>query len=62
MLDILQHISSGYLSSSSSSSLGVPLSTPMATPTMCDAADHQILEQEAIPHDVMPLEIGYFSS
>jgi len=33
----------------------------MTTYTSCDTAD-QFLVQEAIPHDVIPLEIGYLSS
>jgi len=32
------------------------------TPTRYDTAAHQFLVQEAIPHDVMPSEIGYLSS
>jgi len=57
MLDILQHLCSW-----SSSILGVPLSTPITTSTRYDIVDHQFLVQEAIPHDVMPLEIDYLSS
>jgi len=34
----------------------------MTKPTSCDTAKHQFLAQEAIPHDVMPSEIGYLSS
>ena len=62
MLDMLQRVSSGYLSSWSSSILGVQLITPITTPTRCDTADHRFLVQEAIADDVMPLEIGYRSS
>jgi len=54
MLDILQQVSSGKF--------GIPLVTPMTPPTRCDTADHQFLVQEAIPHAVIPLEIGFFSS
>ena len=62
MLDILQQVSSGYLSSWSSSILGVPLITPITTPTRCDTVDNRFLAQEAILDDVVPLEIGYLSS
>jgi len=62
MLDILQQIWSGYLSSWTSSILGVPLSPPMTTPIRCDTKDNQFLVQETMPHDVMPLEIGYLSN
>jgi len=34
----------------------------MTTPTRCDTADHLFVEQGAMPHDMVPLEIGYFSS
>jgi len=34
----------------------------MTTPTRYDTTDHQFLVQEAIPVDVMPLEIDYLSS
>jgi len=34
----------------------------MTTPISFDTADHQFLEREAIPHDVIPLEIGHLSS
>jgi len=30
--------------------------------TRCDTANHQFFVQEAIPHDVMAWNIGYFSS
>jgi len=36
--------------------------SPMTAPTRCDTEDHQFLVQDAIPHDMMPLEIGYLSS
>ena len=62
MLDILQQVWSGYLSSWSSSNLVVQLNTPMTTPTSCGTADHQFLEQETILDDVIPVEIGYLSS
>ena len=63
MLDILQLVISGYLSSWCSSILGVQLNTPhMTTPISCDTTDHQFLVQEAILDDVIPVEIGYLSS
>ena len=62
MLDILQQVVSGYLSSWSSSILGVQLNTPMTTPCSCDTVDHQFLVQEAILNDVISVEIGYLSS
>jgi len=34
----------------------------MTTPTRGDIADHQFLIQEAIPDDVLQLEIGYLPS
>jgi len=61
MLDILQQISSGYLSSRSSSISRLPLSIPMTTARRCGTADHQFLVQEAIPDDVIALKIGYLS-
>jgi len=34
----------------------------MTTTTSCDTADHQLLVQEAVLDDVIPVEIGYLSS
>jgi len=34
----------------------------MTTRTKCEPADHHFLAQEAMPNDLIPLEIGYLRS